>query len=146
MKFHVWVMMNTGLEARCIVRSMTTSIIDEVLINWTTGAGFWSACFLLIAYKWKRYRFVLVLENLNGKGEAEVGNKDLKVIQREIRDVMLQICSTITFLPFLDCLCKLTTKKYRNIETAIGKLKPFSCAGTQFAVVFVGTPLSRYVQ
>lgn len=38
---------------------------------------------------------------------AEVGTKDIKVIQREIRDVMLQICSTITFLPFLDCLCKI---------------------------------------
>lgn len=36
----------------------------------------------------------------------EIGNKDLKEIQMEIRDVMLQICSTVTFLPLLDCLCK----------------------------------------
>lgn len=37
----------------------------------------------------------------------ETGNKDLKEIQMEIRDVMLQICSTVTFLPLLDCLCKI---------------------------------------
>ena len=36
----------------------------------------------------------------------ETGNKDLKEIQMEIRDVMLQICSTVTFLPLLDCLCE----------------------------------------
>ena len=34
------------------------------------------------------------------------GNKDLKEIQKEIRDVMLQICSTVSFLPLLDCVCK----------------------------------------
>lgn len=34
------------------------------------------------------------------------GNKELKVIQNEIRDVLRQICSTVSFLPLLDCLCK----------------------------------------
>lgn len=40
-------------------------------------------------------------------GAAKTGNKELKVIQNEIRDVLRQICSTVSFLPLLDCLCKL---------------------------------------
>ena len=36
----------------------------------------------------------------------EVGNKDLKDIQKEIRDVLRQISGTISFLPLLDCVCK----------------------------------------
>ncbi|KAK6621291.1 hypothetical protein RUM43_011597 [Polyplax serrata] len=44
------------------------------------------------------------IENQNEK-LPETGTKDLKEIQMEIRDVMLQICSTVTFLPLLDCLC-----------------------------------------
>ncbi|KAJ9582432.1 hypothetical protein L9F63_003230 [Diploptera punctata] len=36
---------------------------------------------------------------------AEVGNKDIKVIQREIREVMRQILATVSFLPLLDCVC-----------------------------------------
>lgn len=38
------------------------------------------------------------------KGE-QVGSKDLKKIQQEIRDVMLQVAATISYLPFLDCRC-----------------------------------------
>lgn len=38
------------------------------------------------------------------KTEA-VSNKDLKKIQQEIRDVMLQVAATISYLPFLDCRC-----------------------------------------
>lgn len=34
-----------------------------------------------------------------------IGNKDLKKIQQEIRDVMLQVAATISYLPFLDCRC-----------------------------------------
>ncbi|KAL0266488.1 UNVERIFIED_CONTAM: hypothetical protein PYX00_009009 [Menopon gallinae] len=47
------------------------------------------------------------IENVKPKLEQlpDTGNKDLKEIQREIRDVMLQICSTVSFLPLLDCLC-----------------------------------------
>lgn len=40
-------------------------------------------------------------------GPAKTGSKELKVIQNEIRDVLRQICSTVSFLPLLDCLCKL---------------------------------------
>lgn len=38
------------------------------------------------------------------KGET-VGSKDIKKIQQEIRDVMLQVAATISYLPFLDCRC-----------------------------------------
>jgi mitotic spindle assembly checkpoint protein MAD2 len=35
-----------------------------------------------------------------------IGNKDLTLIQKEIRSVLRQISGTISFLPLLDCLCK----------------------------------------
>ncbi|KAJ8679116.1 hypothetical protein QAD02_014903 [Eretmocerus hayati] len=35
----------------------------------------------------------------------EVGTKDLKTIQKEIREVIRQITGTVSFLPLLDCLC-----------------------------------------
>lgn len=37
-----------------------------------------------------------------------VGKKDLRLIQKEIRDVLRQISASISFLPLLDCLCKYT--------------------------------------
>lgn len=55
------------------------------------------------------------IENQNEK-LPETGTKDLKEIQMEIRDVMLQICSTVTFLPLLDCLCEF--KKHPNFLMA----------------------------
>jgi mitotic spindle assembly checkpoint protein MAD2 len=42
-----------------------------------------------------------------GNGKT-VGRKDLKLIQKEIRDVLRQISASISFLPLLDCLCKYT--------------------------------------
>lgn len=41
----------------------------------------------------------------NEKGEV-VGTKDIKIVQKEIKDVLRQICSTVSFLPLLDCPCK----------------------------------------
>ncbi|RZF42592.1 hypothetical protein LSTR_LSTR001387 [Laodelphax striatellus] len=39
-------------------------------------------------------------------GKEEIyGKKEIKVIQSEIRSVLLQICSTVTALPLLDCPC-----------------------------------------
>jgi mitotic spindle assembly checkpoint protein MAD2 len=34
------------------------------------------------------------------------GNKDLTVIQKEIRSVLRQILGSVSILPLLDCLCK----------------------------------------
>ena len=47
-----------------------------------------------------------VTKNGSANGTGKVGNKDLKIIQKEIKDVLRQICSTVSFLPLLDCLCK----------------------------------------
>jgi mitotic spindle assembly checkpoint protein MAD2 len=37
--------------------------------------------------------------------EKPVGKKDLRLIKKEIRDVLRQISASISFLPLLDCLC-----------------------------------------
>ncbi|KAK9511551.1 hypothetical protein O3M35_000185 [Rhynocoris fuscipes] len=37
--------------------------------------------------------------------DKPIGTKDIKVIQSEIRDVLRQICSSVSFLPLLDCPC-----------------------------------------
>lgn len=42
---------------------------------------------------------------LSAENKQLTGNKDLKKIQKEIREVMRQISATITFLPLLDCRC-----------------------------------------
>ncbi|KAI5643969.1 HORMA domain-containing protein [Phthorimaea operculella] len=42
---------------------------------------------------------------LSKEKNEQVGSKDLKKIQQEIRDVMLQVAATISYLPFLDCRC-----------------------------------------
>jgi len=47
------------------------------------------------------------------------GNKELKVIQNEIRDVLRQICSTVSFLPLLDCLCAFDLHIYTNRDCEV---------------------------
>ncbi|XP_041976701.1 mitotic spindle assembly checkpoint protein MAD2A [Aricia agestis] len=42
---------------------------------------------------------------LSKEKKEMVSSKDLKKIQQEIRDVMLQVAATISYLPFLDCRC-----------------------------------------
>ncbi|XP_061709838.1 mitotic spindle assembly checkpoint protein MAD2A [Cydia pomonella] len=42
---------------------------------------------------------------LSKEKNETVSSKDLKKIQQEIRDVMLQVAATISYLPFLDCRC-----------------------------------------
>ncbi|KAM3956413.1 mitotic arrest deficient 2 [Aphomia sociella] len=42
---------------------------------------------------------------LSKERNETVGTKDLKKIQQEIRDVMLQVAATISYLPFLDRRC-----------------------------------------
>ncbi|XP_047520986.1 mitotic spindle assembly checkpoint protein MAD2A [Pieris napi] len=42
---------------------------------------------------------------LSKEKNETVSSKDLKKIKQEIRDVMLQIAATISYLPFLDCRC-----------------------------------------
>ncbi|XP_050596391.1 mitotic spindle assembly checkpoint protein MAD2A [Bombus affinis] len=42
----------------------------------------------------------------------EVGTKDVKSIQKEIREVIRQITGTVSFLPLLDCLCSFDILTY----------------------------------
>ncbi|XP_068235309.1 mitotic spindle assembly checkpoint protein MAD2A-like [Palaemon carinicauda] len=46
--------------------------------------------------------------------ESKVGNKDLKTIQKEMRDVIRQITACVTFLPLLDCVCAFDLLVYTN--------------------------------
>ncbi|KOB67207.1 Mad2 [Operophtera brumata] len=43
--------------------------------------------------------------SLSKEKNETVSSKELKKIQQEIRDVMLQVAATISYLPFLDCRC-----------------------------------------
>lgn len=57
----------------------------------------------------ERWDFKLEYEEgdkISSEGGERVGTKDMKIIQKEIRDVLRQICSTVSFLPLLDCPCK----------------------------------------
>lgn len=48
----------------------------------------------------------------------KTATKDLKQIQKEMRDVMRQITACVTFLPLLDCACKCFGKNIcRSLNT-----------------------------
>jgi len=53
--------------------------------------------------------------------KEEVGFKDKKVIQKEIREVLRQITGTVSFLPLLDCLCSFDILTYTKPECDIPK-------------------------
>ncbi|XP_014207081.1 mitotic spindle assembly checkpoint protein MAD2A [Copidosoma floridanum] len=58
----------------------------------------------------------------NGDGKfIEVGSKDTKTIQKEIREVIRQITGTVSFLPLLDCLCSFDILTYTKPECDIPK-------------------------
>lgn len=56
----------------------------------------------------ERWDFKVQYEGDRNAAESgkTVGNKDLTLIQKEIRSVLRQISGTVSFLPLLDCLCK----------------------------------------
>ncbi|XP_006620711.1 mitotic spindle assembly checkpoint protein MAD2A [Apis dorsata] len=51
----------------------------------------------------------------------EVGTKDVKTIQKEIREVIRQITGTVSFLPLLDCLCSFDILTYTVPDCGIPK-------------------------
>lgn len=68
----------------------------------------------------ERWDFKIEYEASSKEGADEVtGNKDLKLIQKEIRDVLRQICSTVSFLPLLDCPCAFDLHVYATPEAEI---------------------------
>ncbi|KAL0106238.1 hypothetical protein PUN28_016144 [Cardiocondyla obscurior] len=80
-------------------------------------------------------------QNVNGadgnvKGELpEVGTKDMKTIQKEIREVIRQITGTVSFLPLLDCLCSFDILTYTvpdcNIPNQWDETQPVFIANSQ---------------
>lgn len=52
---------------------------------------------------------------------SEVGTKDVKTIQKEIREVIRQITGTVSFLPLLDCLCSFDILTYTVPSCGIPK-------------------------
>ncbi|BES93411.1 unnamed protein product [Nesidiocoris tenuis] len=71
---------------------------------------------------------------LDENGEP-IGTKELKVIQNEIRDVLRQICSTVSFLPLLDCQCAfdllLYTKQDIEVPEDWGETGPCYIANSE---------------
>ncbi|XP_012275343.1 mitotic spindle assembly checkpoint protein MAD2A [Orussus abietinus] len=51
----------------------------------------------------------------------DVGTKDVKSIQKEIREVIRQITGTVSFLPLLDCLCSFDILTYTVPDCGIPK-------------------------
>ncbi|TGZ52217.1 mitotic spindle assembly checkpoint protein MAD2A [Temnothorax longispinosus] len=74
----------------------------------------------------------------DGSGKAdlpEVGTKDVKTIQKEIREVIRQITGTVSFLPLLDCLCSFDILTYTvpdcNIPNQWDETQPVIIANSQ---------------
>ncbi|KAI4504768.1 hypothetical protein M0802_000318 [Mischocyttarus mexicanus] len=72
----------------------------------------------------------------NSKVELpEVGTKDVKTIQKEIREVIRQITGTVSFLPLLDCLCSFDILTYTvpdcNIPKEWDETQPVFIANSQ---------------
>ncbi|OXU20669.1 hypothetical protein TSAR_004619 [Trichomalopsis sarcophagae] len=62
--------------------------------------------------------------NADSKGDGslpEVGTKDIKIIQKEIREVIRQITGTVSFLPLLDCPCSFDILTYTIPDCDIPK-------------------------
>ncbi|XP_046663852.1 mitotic spindle assembly checkpoint protein MAD2A [Homalodisca vitripennis] len=86
----------------------------------------------------ERWDFKLEYEKPEGsatEGGEIIGKKDLKVIQKEIRDVLRQICSTVSFLPLLDCPCSfdllIYTKKDCQVPNEWDETQPVFIANSQ---------------
>lgn len=64
-----------------------------------------------------------------------VSSKDLKKIQLEIRDVMLQVAATISYLPFLDCRCSFDVLVHAKTDCDVpekwAEAEPISIANAQ---------------
>ncbi|XP_017883910.1 mitotic spindle assembly checkpoint protein MAD2A [Ceratina calcarata] len=66
---------------------------------------------------------------------SDVGRKDVKSIQKEIREVIRQITGTVSFLPLLDCLCSFDVLTYTvpdcNIPNEWDETQPVFIANSQ---------------
>uniref|UniRef100_A0A2S2NUP4 Mitotic spindle assembly checkpoint protein MAD2A n=1 Tax=Schizaphis graminum TaxID=13262 RepID=A0A2S2NUP4_SCHGA len=67
----------------------------------------------------ERWDFKLQYEGSGDSNPDSVGNKELSIIQKEIRDVLRQICSTVSFLPLLDCPCAFDLQIYTKPDVVV---------------------------
>ncbi|XP_049767027.1 mitotic spindle assembly checkpoint protein MAD2A [Schistocerca cancellata] len=69
----------------------------------------------------ERWDFKVQYENSSScdNPDKEIGNKDLQVIQREIRDVLRQIAASISYLPLLDCICSFDVLIYTTADCEV---------------------------
>uniref|UniRef100_A0A1B6DI51 Mitotic spindle assembly checkpoint protein MAD2A n=1 Tax=Clastoptera arizonana TaxID=38151 RepID=A0A1B6DI51_9HEMI len=86
----------------------------------------------------ERWDFRLEYEGGSNKSDGNgdvVGEKDIKIIQREIKDVLRQICATISFLPLLDCPCSFDILTYAKDDCEVpeewGETQPVFIANSQ---------------
>lgn len=59
---------------------------------------------------------------LSKEKNEPVSSKDLKKIQQEIRDVMLQVAATISYLPLLDIRCSFDVLVHANTDCDVPEL------------------------
>ncbi|KZC07406.1 PREDICTED: mitotic spindle assembly checkpoint protein MAD2A [Dufourea novaeangliae] len=52
------------------------------------------------------------VKDSTNSGLPDVGTKEAKAVQKEIREVIRQITGTVSFLPLLDCLCSFDILTY----------------------------------
>ncbi|CAL1676960.1 unnamed protein product [Lasius platythorax] len=73
--------------------------------------------------------------NSNVKADMPEETKDMKTIQKEIREVIRQITGTVSFLPLLDCLCSFDILAYTvpdcNIPNQWDETQPVFIANSQ---------------
>jgi len=67
----------------------------------------------------ERWDFKVQYEGSVDSNSDSVGNKELTIIQKEIRDVLRQICSTVSFLPLLDCPCAFDLQIYTKPDVDV---------------------------
>uniref|UniRef100_A0A023F8M9 Putative spindle assembly checkpoint protein n=1 Tax=Triatoma infestans TaxID=30076 RepID=A0A023F8M9_TRIIF len=70
----------------------------------------------------ERWDFKLQYEEPVGKcndADKPIGTKDIKIIQNEIRDVLRQICSSVSFLPLLDCPCAFDILTHTTLDADV---------------------------
>ncbi|XP_068630486.1 mitotic spindle assembly checkpoint protein MAD2A [Battus philenor] len=72
---------------------------------------------------------------LSKEKNETVGSKELKKIQQEIREVMLQVAATISYLPLLDCRCSFDVlvhaKSNCDVPEKWAEATPISIANAQ---------------
>lgn len=83
----------------------------------------------------ERWDFVVQYEGDHSVDGGPTSDKPIKQIRNEIRDIIKQITSSVTYLPLLDCLCgfdiQIHTKPDVTIPEAWGDAQPANIKNAQ---------------